>query len=82
MRIYRHVEDQSYHYYINHNAVTVLWYPDMKWEHKVGEDTKGKLLAQGKPEEVFSDLTDAVAPDLLTEIKTYYTANSNVLAEG
>ena len=82
MRIYRHVEDQSYHYYIKHNNVTVLWYPETKWEHKVGKGTKGKLLAQGKPEEILSDLIDAVPPDLLTELKTYYTANNNALAVG
>ena len=71
MKVFRHVNDSAYHYYVQHTGVTVLWYPAMTWQHEVTEGTQGKLLAEGTADRVMAEVREVLPGDLLTEIGKY-----------
>lgn len=71
MKVFRHVNDSAYHYYVQHSGVTVLWYPAMTWQHEVAEGTQGKLLAEGTADRVMEELWEVLPGDLLTELGKY-----------
>ena len=75
MKIFRDVKQSVYHYFIQDDHATVLWYPEMTWRSLEVEAVRGRLLAEGKPEEVLIHLRDALPPDLLSELRRHYNVN-------
>ena len=73
MRIFRDVDQTAYRYYIQDNDTTVLWYPEMTWKSQEVTAVRGRLLAEGKAEEVLILVRDALPPDLLCELRGYYS---------
>ena len=80
MKIFREVNHPAYHYYIQNNGATVLWYPEMTWKSQDVEAARGRLLAEGESEHVLIQLRDALPPDLLSELKRHYSVRE--LLEG
>ena len=70
MKIYRHLQDgRRYHYYVEHEGITVVWYPEMTWKTKQVSGPEGRLLAQGAVERVLFAIRDVLPPDLLKQIR-------------
>ncbi len=72
MRVFRDVECPTYVYYIQHEGITILWYPEMEWRHRPVEVPKGRLLAEGTAEEATLELRGVLPADLLTWLGRYY----------
>ena len=74
MRVFRDVSDSNYHYYVEVDQITTLWYPEKVWMYRSAEEPKGRLLAQGETEDVFEELRLDVPADLLAELRDHYGA--------
>lgn len=72
MRVFRDVECPTYVYYIQHEGITILWYPEMEWRHRPVEVPEGRLLAEGTAEEVTQELRQVLPADLLNWLRMYY----------
>ena len=72
MKVYRDIEGSAYVYYIQHEDMTVLWYPEMEWRHRPVETPKGRLLAEGTAAEVNREVREFLPADLLSWLKRYY----------
>ena len=69
MKVYRHVEGNSYLYYVQDENATVLWFPEMAWRCRNVEQPEGKLVAEGPEEKVMFEIRELLPSDLLVEIR-------------
>ena len=74
MKVFRYVNDSAYHYYVQHEGVTVHWYPTITWQHEPVEGTQGKLLTEGAVDRVMEELWEMLPADLLAVMRKYHWA--------
>ena len=81
MKVFREVSGSKYHYYVEVDQITTLWYPEKVWMHRLVEEPKGRLLAKGETNEVIEELRQELPADLLADIRRYWAVEGNSLTD-
>ena len=77
MKVYRKVQGSQYHYYIEDEEETVLWYPEWTWFSRVVPQPSGDLLIEETEDHAMSQIRGLLPADLVEAIQQSSACSSN-----